>query len=59
VTRCNDVTTSAGGETAPGRGNGEDDISWTDVNLFGSKKLRKFTWSIQLVQMDGEDLKQQ
>jgi hypothetical protein len=59
VTRCDDVATSAGGETAPERGKGGDAISWTDVNLSGSKKLRKFMWSIQLVQMDGEDLKQQ
>jgi hypothetical protein len=27
------VATSAGGEVAPGRGNGGDDASWADVNL--------------------------
>jgi hypothetical protein len=33
VTRCDSVTTSAGGEAASGRGKGGDDTSWADVNL--------------------------
>jgi hypothetical protein len=37
------------------RGKGGDDASWVDANLTRSKK--KFTRSIQLVQMDSEDLK--
>jgi hypothetical protein len=45
----------AGGEMIPGRRKGVDDASWADTNLTGPKK---FTWSIGLLQMDGEDLKQ-
>jgi hypothetical protein len=37
---------------------GRDDAYWADANLTESKKSRKSTWSIQLLQMDGEDLKQ-
>jgi hypothetical protein len=47
---------STGGEVAPGRGKGGHDASWADMNLTRQKK-RKFTWSIQLLQMNGEDLK--
>jgi hypothetical protein len=50
--------TSAGGEVASRRGNGGDDVSWVDVNLT-EKKYRKFTQSIQLLQIDAENLKQQ
>jgi hypothetical protein len=37
-------------------GKGGDNASWADVNLTGPKK---FTRSIQLLQMNDEDLKQQ
>jgi hypothetical protein len=47
------------GEPAPRREKGEDDVSWADVNLIGSKNKKKSTQSIQLLQIDGEDLKQQ
>jgi hypothetical protein len=50
--------TSARGVAAPRRGKGGDNISWVDVNLNGSKNEKKSTRSIQLVQMDGEYLKQ-
>jgi hypothetical protein len=33
VTRCDNVVTSAGGETAPGREKGGENDSWADVNL--------------------------
>jgi hypothetical protein len=33
VTRRGGVTTSVGGETTPGRGNGGGDVGWADVNL--------------------------
>jgi hypothetical protein len=49
---------SVGGEAAPGRGKGGDDVSWADANLIGPKNEKKSTRSIQLLQMDGEDLKQ-
>jgi hypothetical protein len=32
VTRRGGVTTSTGGEAAPGREKGGDDVSWADVN---------------------------
>jgi hypothetical protein len=51
------MTTSAGGEAAPGRGKGGDNTNWAAKNLTGPKKLKKFTWSIQLLQLDSEDLK--
>jgi hypothetical protein len=35
VTRCSDVAMSAGGEAAPRRGKGGDDVSWADANLYG------------------------
>jgi hypothetical protein len=58
VTRRDGVATSDGGETAPRRGKGGEDTSWDDANLTGQKK-RKSMQMIQLLQMDGEDLKQQ
>jgi hypothetical protein len=57
VTRRDSVTTSAGGEAAPERGMGGDDINWANVNLIEMKNKKKSTRSIQLVQMDGGDLK--
>jgi hypothetical protein len=51
------VTTLVGGEAVPAREKGEDDVSCVDVNLIGSK-MEKITLSIQLIQMDGEDLNQ-
>jgi hypothetical protein len=48
VTRRGGVTTSVGGEVAPGKGKGGDDTSWVDVNLTGSKNKKKsrgrFSW---------------
>jgi hypothetical protein len=35
MTRCGSVTTSVGGEAAPGMGKGRDDDNWADVNLIG------------------------
>jgi hypothetical protein len=35
VTRRGGVTTSTGGEAAPGRGKGGDNINWADANLTG------------------------
>jgi hypothetical protein len=55
VTWRDAMTMSAGGEMVVGRGKGGDDTSWTDINFTGLKK--KFTRSIQLLQIDGEDLK--
>jgi hypothetical protein len=37
VTRCGGMTTSVGGEVAPGRGKGEDNVSWANANLTGQK----------------------
>jgi hypothetical protein len=37
MTCHDDVMMSAGGEAAPGRGKGEDDVNWADINLTGSK----------------------
>jgi hypothetical protein len=50
---------SAVGEISPGREKGGDDASWADVNLTGPKNKEKSMWSIQQLQMDGEDLKQE
>jgi hypothetical protein len=59
VTRRGGVMTSAGEETTPGRGKEVDDVSWVDMNLIGLKnEEKKFMHSIQLIQMNGEDLKQ-
>jgi hypothetical protein len=48
VTRRGSVTTSAGGEAAPERGMGEDDINWTNVNLIELKNKKnqhgRFNW---------------
>jgi hypothetical protein len=38
VIRHDGVTTSSGGEMAPKRGNGEDIVSWTNVNLLLTQK---------------------
>jgi hypothetical protein len=59
VTQCGAVVTSTGGDAAPGRGKGGDDISWADANLTEPKNKKKSTLSIQLLQMNGENLKQQ
>jgi hypothetical protein len=40
-------------------GKGGDDASWADANPTGPIKWRKSTWSIQLLQMDSQNLKQQ
>jgi hypothetical protein len=37
VVRHGSVTTSVGGEAAPGRGKGGGDTSWVDVNFIGQK----------------------
>jgi hypothetical protein len=37
MTRRTGVATSVGGEATPERRKGGDDISWTDVDLTGSK----------------------
>jgi hypothetical protein len=50
------VITSAGGEATPGREKGGD-ASWADMNLLGQKTKKKNIRSIQLLQMDDEDLK--
>jgi hypothetical protein len=56
VTRRSSVVMLAKGGVASGKGKGGHNASWADMNLTGQKK-RKFTWSIQLLQMNGEDLK--
>jgi hypothetical protein len=56
--RRSGMVTSAGGEAALERGKRGDDDSWADVNLTWSKNEKKSTRSIQLLQMDDEDLKQ-
>jgi hypothetical protein len=57
VARRSGMTISSGGEAAPGRGKGGDDASWIKTNLTRPKN-KKNTQSIQLLQMDGQDLKQ-
>jgi hypothetical protein len=37
VTRFDSVVTLVGGEAAPRRGKGVDDVSWADANLTGTK----------------------
>jgi hypothetical protein len=37
MTRCDGVVTSTGGEAAPDKKNGGDDVSWADTNLTGPK----------------------
>jgi hypothetical protein len=48
VTRCDGVTTSAGGDAALGRGKGGDDANWDDMNLTGPKSEEntrgRFSW---------------
>jgi hypothetical protein len=56
VKRCGGRATSAGGEVAPERGKGGDDAA--DADLTRPKNEKKITWSIQLIQIDDEDLKQ-
>jgi hypothetical protein len=58
MTRCDGVVTSTGGEAAPDRKKGGDDVSWADTNLIGPKNKKKSTQSIHLLQMDGGDLNQ-
>jgi hypothetical protein len=48
---------SSGGEASPERGKGGDDVCWADTNLAGLKNEKKIMWSIQLLQVDSEDLK--
>jgi hypothetical protein len=40
VTWCGGVMTSTGGEVAPERKKGGDNVSWADVNLTGSKNKK-------------------
>jgi hypothetical protein len=49
---------SAGGEATPRRGKGADDPSRADTKLTGPKNEKKIIRSIQLLHIDGEDLKQ-
>jgi hypothetical protein len=56
VTRCSGMVTSARGEAALGKGKEGGDTSWAND---WAKKWRKSMLSIQLIQMDGEYLKQQ
>jgi hypothetical protein len=52
------MMTLARGEVPPGRGKGGDDTSQAKVNLTEPKNKKKFTRSIQQIQMNGEELKQ-
>jgi hypothetical protein len=56
VTRRGGVTTSAREEAAPRRRKGGENTNWTDTNFTG-QKMKKITQPIQLIQIDGEDLK--
>jgi hypothetical protein len=58
VTWRGSVATSVRGEATPEMGKGGDDTSWDDANFTRPKNKKKFTRSIQLLQMDSEDLKQ-
>jgi hypothetical protein len=49
--------TSARGETTPGMGKRGGDASWANANLTELENEEKFTWLIQLIEMDDEDLK--
>jgi hypothetical protein len=40
VTQCGDVTTSIGGEAAPRRKRGGNDISWVNTNLTEKKNKK-------------------
>jgi hypothetical protein len=48
VTRRGGVTMSTGGEAAPGRKKGGDDVNWANVNLTGPKNEEnshgRFSW---------------
>jgi hypothetical protein len=44
------MTTSAGGEVAPGREKGGDDVNWADVNLI--KKMKKI-YTVDSVAING------
>jgi hypothetical protein len=55
VTRCGGMTTSVGGEVAPGRGKGEDNVSWANANLTGPKneensrsRFSCFKWTVKI-----------
>jgi hypothetical protein len=53
MTRCDDVVTSTGGEAAPDRKNGGDDVSWADTNLTGQKKNQRsqftcYKWMVEI-----------
>jgi hypothetical protein len=52
------MVTSAGGEATPWREKRGDDAVGLTRFLLG-KKIKKSKWSIQLLQMECEDLKQQ
>jgi hypothetical protein len=56
VTQRGDVVTLARGEAALERRKGWNDANWVDANLT-ALKWKKSTWSIPLLQLDGEDLK--
>jgi hypothetical protein len=58
VTRRSSVGMSAGGDTAPTREKRGDDTNWADANLTRPKNEKKSTQSIQLLQINGEGLKQ-
>jgi hypothetical protein len=58
VTRRNSVGMSAGGDTTPTREKRGDDTNWADTNLTRPKNEKKSTQSIQLLQINGEGLKQ-
>jgi hypothetical protein len=59
VTRCGEVTISTEVETALGRGKGGGNTNRPNMDLTVSKnEEEKTTRSIQLLQMDNEDLKQ-
>jgi hypothetical protein len=49
---------SVRGESTLGRRKGGDDTSWGKTGIIGSKNEKISTRSIQLLQMDDEDLKQ-
>jgi hypothetical protein len=48
---------SAGGEIALGKGKEEATLIGMMRILLGQKNKKKFMWSIQLVEMDADDLK--
>jgi hypothetical protein len=42
---------SVGGEAAPGRGKGRDDVSWPDANLT-EPKFSSFKWTVKILSND-------